>query len=234
MFISGILDNCHKHSYKIWIITNQGNKIDQMFGRSDVKTINLRNNPCDVPTNMPNIKNKLYNLCGLDFEFIYLDCDMYVSDDLYFLWSRRYDKPFISTIHQKNIQGIVHKNHTRENINFMNSGLQVVSDPSFLNYDKLYELAIKMNFKFPTPGTDQALLDLYCKKLGYDFIHSDIGCEWNSCAGYGLVEINEEYDFNIIYKNKDIEYPVKINHYWNEFKPWIINCPIFKFYEGLV
>ena len=109
-----------------------------------------------------------------------------------------------------------------------------VPDTSFLNYDDLYNFALGKGFKFDSPGTDQALLDAYCMQIGYDFTHPDIGCEWNSCAGYGLVDIDDEYNFNITYKNQDTEYPVKINHYWNEFKPWVINCPIFKFYKDLV
>jgi hypothetical protein len=230
MFISGIEENCNRYPYKIWIITNQCGKINQIFSESFVKTIKSKSqqNNRFVPEKMPNIKNKLYDLCSIDFDFIYLDVDMYINADLNFLWERRKAKPFISTIHQKNIEG-----HIGEKNEFMNSGLQIVSDPSFLNYDKLHDFAVKKNFKFDNPGTDQALLDAYCNQIGYDFIHPEIGCEWNSCAGYGLVDIDDEYNFHIKYKNQDTEYPVKINHYWNEFKPWIINCPIFKFYKAL-
>jgi hypothetical protein len=229
MFISSIVENCNKHPCTIWIITSQQNRINQIFNESFIKTIKHRPNNRSIPDKMPNIKNKLYDLCNLDFDFIYLDSDMYINADLNFIWEKRKDKPFISTMHQRDIKG-----HTEEKNNFMNSGLQIVSDPSFLDYDNLYDLAVKMNFKFDNPGTDQALLDSYCRQLGYNFTHPDVGCEWNSCAGYGVVDIDDEYNFDIRYKNKDIEYPVKINHYWDEFKPWVINCPIFKFYKGLV
>lgn len=229
MFIGGILEHCLNFPYKIWIITSQVDAIDSMFNSSSIRTIRAKNNRLDIPPNMPNIKYKLYNLCHLDFEFIYLDCDIYVNGDLSYLWNKRKDKPFISTMHQRDIEG-----HTSDNSDFMNSGLQIVSDPDFLDYDKLYELAQQLNFKFDVPGTDQALLDVYCRKIGYNFVHKDIGCEYNSCAGYGLVDIDDEYNFSITYKNKDIEYPVKINHYWNEFKPWVINCPIFKFYKETI
>lgn len=229
MFISGILENCSQYSYKIYIITNRPNQISKIFTHSNIETINLKKNPYFIPQNMPNIKSKLYNLSSLDFDFIYLDLDTYVNADLNFLWERRKDKPFISTLHQTNIS-----KHTEGKKNFMNSGLQIISDPSFLNYDDLYNFALGQEFKFDSPGTDQALLDAYCRQLGYDFTHPDIGCEWNSCAGYGLVDIDDEYNFSITYKNKDTEYPVKINHYWNEFKPWVINCPIFKFYKEIL
>jgi hypothetical protein len=234
MFVGGIAENCKKYPYKLWIITNQSNYIDKMFNESYIRTISLKDNNYETPSDVPNIKNKLYNLCNLDFEFIYLDCDMYVASDIYFLWDRRKDKPFISTIHQKNIKGIIYEKHTEENNDFMNSGLQIVSDPNFLNYDELYNLGKELRFKFKVSGTDQALLDAYCKKINYNFTHPEIGCEWNSCAGYGLVNIDENYNFSINYKNQEVEYPVKINHYWSEFKPWNINCPIFKFYKELV
>jgi hypothetical protein len=234
MLVSGIQENCKKHPYKIWIMTGQTIQIDQMFGSSNIRTIELKDNKNPVPKNMHNIKNKLYSICNLDFEFIYLDCDMYVASDLSYLWERRKDKPFISTIHQKNIKGVVCEDHTGKDVNFMNSGLQIVSDPSFLNYEKLYKFATMLDFEFPVLGTDQALLDSYFKSIGYNFVHSDIGCEWNSCAGYGLVDIDDEYNFSIRYKNQEIEYPVKINHYWGEFKPWVLHCPIFNFYKDLV
>jgi hypothetical protein len=233
MLVGGIQENCKKYPYKIWIITGQPIQIDHMFGSSSIRTIRLKDNDYAVPKHMQNIKNKLYSICNLDFEFIYLDCDMYVASDLSYLWERRKDKPFISTIHQKKIKGIVHGKHTGEDANFMNSGMQIVSDPSFLNYENLYNFAKNLKFKFPAPGADQALLDAYFKSIGYDFVHAEIGCEWNSCAGYGLVDIDDEYNFSIRYKNQEEEYPVKINHYWSEFKPWVLGCPIFNFYKEL-
>jgi hypothetical protein len=235
MFVGGIIENCNTHKYKIHIITDFVNQVGAMFDKNVVETIKMKRYSVDVPPNMKNITNKLYNLCNLDFEFIFLDCDMYVAADLSFLWDRRGDKPFISTVHQKNIRGMLHNNHVLNNNNFMNSGLQIVSDTDFLNYEKLFNLAAKMNFNFPVPGADQALLDTYCKQeLGYDYIHPDIGSEWNSCAGYGVVTIDDYYNFIINYQNDmDSEYPVKINHYWNEFKPWFIKCPIFDFYKEI-
>ena len=31
--------------------------------------------------------------------------------------------------------------------------------------------------------------------------------------------------------NEDLNYKVFINHYWDEFKPWIINCPIYNSFD---
>lgn len=234
MFVGGIMENCKQYEYKIYIITDFVNQVGAMFDKKLVQPIKIKRTNAYAPPHMKNITNKLYNLCNLDFDFIFLDCDMYVASDLAFLWDRRKDKPFISTIHQKYLYGGVYKYHALENNSFMNSGLQIVSDPTFLNYDKLYSLAKKMNFKFPVPGADQALLDTYCKQeIQYDYIHKDIGSEWNSCAGYGKVSIDDYYNFKITYQNINETYNVNINHYWSEFKPWIIKCPIFSFYKEI-
>lgn len=227
MFIGGIKINCKANSYKIYIITDDKELIKNYLNEDFIETIQIKRNEDYAPNN---VKNKLYNLCHLDFEFIYLDLDMYVNADLSFLWEKRKEKPFIATIHQKNIYG---KNscHIGEKNAFMNSGLQIVSDPSILNYNAIFNFGKKTNFAFPIKGTDQALLNEYFKSINYDFVHEKIGCEWNSCAGYGYVfKYNKK--FKITYKNQDVIYTVKINHYWNEFKPWSINCPIFNYYEN--
>ena len=225
MLVDSIKIHCLKYPYKLWIITKQINKIDQLFPEKNIIAISKESSKEKF---LPNIKNKLHYLSHLDFEFIYLDYDMYVCSDLSYLWERRKDKPFLSTLHQPNIKG-----HTDKKFDFMNSGLQIVSDNSILNYEKIIDYGKKRDFKFDVSGTDQALLHHYFTDIGYDYIHKDIGCEWNSCAKYGIVDIDSKYNFNIRYKHDTEEYPVKINHYWYEFKPWFINCPIFNFYKDL-
>ena len=79
MFVGGIEHACIKYPYKLWIITNQENEINQLFPQSCIQTLKLKKNNYDVPIHLPNIKNKLYNLCNLNFPFIYLDCDMYIN-----------------------------------------------------------------------------------------------------------------------------------------------------------
>jgi hypothetical protein len=226
MLVHSIKIHCVKYPYKLWIITKQQNKIDQLFNDTNIITMSKESASGDF---LPNIKNKLFYLTHLDFEFIYIDCDMYVCEDLSYLWDRRNDKPFISVFHQPNIKG-----HTDKQYNFMNSGLQIVSDNSFLNFNNIMQMGYKRNFEFDVSGTDQALLHHYFSDINYDYCHKDIGYEWNSCAGYGQVDIDSNYNFNITYKNNTDEYKVKINHYWDQFKPWNINCPIFNFYKKLV
>lgn len=231
MLISSIKENCKKSTninlYVITSYTNLSNYISE-----EIEILPLKKFRTNKKVHK-NILSKLYNLCNLDFEFIFLDYDMYVCADLEFLWEKRKDKPFIGTIHQKNINGKKGV-HTTKNSNFLNSGLQIVSDPDFLNYKEIFQFGEKMNFDFPVSGYDQALLDSYFKNIGYNFSHKDVGCQWNSCAGYGIVHIDDDYKFEITYKNQREEYPVMINHYWDEFKPWNINCPIFNFYKKFV
>lgn len=230
MLISSIKENCKKSTINFYVITSQENL--SYYINEQIEALPLKQFKTNKKLHK-NILSKLYNLCNLDFEFIFLDYDMYVCSDLNFLWEKRKDKPFIGTIHQKNIYG-TKKVHTTENSNFLNSGLQIVSDPSFLDYEKIFQFGEKINFEFPVSGYDQALLHCYFKNMGYDFTHKDIGCEWNSCAGFGVVNIDDDYNFTITYRNKEEQYPVMINHYWNEFKPWNINCPIFNFYKEYV
>lgn len=223
MFVDSIKLHCVKYPYNLWIITKQINTIDHLFSDTNIITVSKKPNDQYL---LPNIKHKLFYLTQLDFEFIYLDYDTYICSDLAYLWDRRKDKPFIATTHQSNI-----KKHTDKLPAFMNSGLQIISDNSFLNFDKLIEFGQKLNFRFDVPGTDQALLHHYMQDIGYNYLHPEIGHEWNSCAGYGIVTIDDEYNFHIEYQNGSDKYPVRINHYWDEFKPWQINCPIFEFYK---
>lgn len=230
MLINSIKYQCKTQKYTLYVITKQPNTISKLD--SNIKVLQLNEFKTDKKIHK-NIISKLYNLCNLDFEFIFLDYDMYVCSDLTFLWGKRKDKPFIGTVHQKNICG-TKGTHTTENSDFLNSGLQIVSDPDFLNYKEIFQFGEKMNFDFPVSGFDQALLHCYFKSIRYDFTHKDIGCEWNSCAGYGVVNIDDDYNFQITYKNQKEQYPVMINHYWDEFKPWNINCPIFNFYNYII
>jgi hypothetical protein len=47
MFISGILENCSQYSYKIWIITKQPNKINEIFHHLHIETIELKKRAFD-------------------------------------------------------------------------------------------------------------------------------------------------------------------------------------------
>jgi hypothetical protein len=182
-----------------------------------------------------NLRFKLPNLAKLDYPFLYLDADMVVLGDLNYLWERRHLKPWIGIDHQ--VVPSVQRTHRSP---FLNSGLQLVSDPDF--YDlrailgvqeaaaplRLYK-QIPKNVMFPCPGADQAVLFRYFQTIGYDYRHPEIGFGWNSCAGVTVARFEEG-----IWKGRTqglaLDHDVYINHYWDQFKPWAIGCPIFESY----
>lgn len=232
MFIEGIRIHCK--NYHLYILTsdNKNTRLKTLLSyEKNISIIYCKPNNAKVHRN---INHKLYYLCNLDFDFIYLDFDMYVNADLNFLWSRRKEKPFIATIHQPNIVGKIKGRHTYDNNHFINSGLQIVSDKDFLNYDDIFNFGSHLNFKFSVSGFDQALLNDYFKYIKYDFTHKDIGFEWNSCAGISHAVFNRYDDIEIMCINEDEKYPVMVNHYWDEFKPWNIDCPIFYYYKDIL
>ena len=66
------------------------------------------------------------------------------------------------------------------------------------------------------------LLNNYCRSINYDYTHQYIHYGWNSCGGYKKVVNGEIFSHNIPEKHK-----VHVLHYWDVFKPWITQCPIY-------
>src|SRR5262245_26740169 len=135
-----------------------------------------------------NLRFKLPNLAGLDFPFLFLDADMVVLSDLNYLWERRKAKPWVGVDHQ-----VIPFDARTRRAPFLNSGLQLVSDPAFYDLGAIlaaqnavaplckYREVPKAEM-FPCPGQDQAVLFRYFRSIGYDYTHPEIGAGWNSCA----------------------------------------------------
>lgn len=176
-----------------------------------------------------NIRFKLFNLTQWKNEYLFIDVDAFIFKNISELVKYKNDKPWI---------GINHQNiplHTENKGVFLNSGVQLVSDPGFVSYKTILEKTKTIY----CPGKDQALLFSYFKDIGYDYTHPNIGHEWNACAGY-----SRTYNDNGVWQcktspvsiknnsliSKEIKEgePVFINHYWDEFKPWDINCSFYK------
>jgi hypothetical protein len=180
-----------------------------------------------------NLRFKLANLAALEEPFLYLDTDTFVLGDLRYLWERRGAKPWIGIDHQR-----VPADARTHRSPFLNSGLQLVSDPAFYDLDAILAVqnaAMPLNMDgivskramFPCPGFDQAVLFRYFRTLGYDYRHPEIGPEWNSCAGMTSVErVGDSWTA------KADGYDVKLMHYWSQYKPWAIGCPIYESYAG--
>ncbi len=180
-----------------------------------------------------NLRFKLPNLAALDFPFLFLDADTYILGDLRYLWSRRHAKPWVGIDHQW-----VPSDARTHRPPFLNSGVQLVSDPGFYDLDAILAvqnaaapLSEHARFKkeemFACPGADQAVLFRYFRAIGYDYTHPEIGAEWNSCAG--VTEVRREAGTS---KARTVglpeNYEVQLIHYWSQFKPWAIRCPIYE------
>jgi hypothetical protein len=82
-----------------------------------------------------NVYFKLYNLCKLENPFIYIDSDAFLLEDLNLAIESSRDQPLICVNHQT-VQG--HTAHI--NFKFLNSGFMIVSKPSFLDFQKIYNM----------------------------------------------------------------------------------------------
>jgi len=176
-----------------------------------------------------NIGFKLYNLCRETEPFIFVDADAIIFEDLSHLVECSKDQPVIMVNHEK-VEG-----HTAQiPFSFLNSGVQVVSDPSLLDFEKILSVFEEHGSNYIIPGTDQALLYQYFKHIGYDYTHPKVGHEWNHCAGLQ----SKNYLLNPYNKvsrptmPESVFLPVCINHYWYDFKPWQIDCPFFKEFQN--
>ena len=153
-----------------------------------------------------NIGFKLYNLCQESEPFIFIDADAILLKDITPLINASKDKPFIAINHQ-DIPG--HTSHIP--YRFLNSGVQICSDPSILDFDQIVKIQ-NLYDNFIVPGTDQSMIWTYFKHMKYDYTHPKIDWRWNNCAGLD--------------KNLD---GIAINHYWYNFKPWNIKCKLWEF-----
>ena len=201
---------------------------------ADVEVVRARSH--DVGHPHFNLRFKLPNLAALDYPFLYLDADMLVLADLNYLWQRRHAKPWVGVDHQW-----VPSDPRTHRSPFLNSGLQLVSDPAFYDLGAILDVQNAVaplhrsaefgkSEMFACPGADQALLYRYFRAIGYDYTHPEIGPEWNSCAG--VTEVRREGgDWKARTRGLGADYDVRIVHYWSQFKPWAIGCPVYASYE---
>lgn len=203
---------------------------EEQWRRADIE---IRQCPSrDVGHPHFNLRFKLANLAELEHPFLFLDADTYVLGDLNELWNRRHAKPWIGIDHQW-----VPGDPRTHRAPFLNSGVQLVSDPSFYDFESILAaqnavapLSEAERFTkdemFACPGADQAVLFRYFRTIGYDYTHPEIGPEWNSCAGVTGIR-REEGRWKARTVGLPENYEVKLIHYWSQYKPWAIDSPIF-------
>jgi hypothetical protein len=202
---------------------------------ADIEVVRCRS--ADVGHPHFNLRFKLPNLAALDFPFLYLDADTFVVGDLRHLWARRHDKPWIGVDHQW-----IPCDPRTHRAPFLNSGVQLVGDPAF--YDLPAILAAQAavapldrwkeftkDEMFACPGGDQAVLFRYFRSIGYNYTHPDVGPEWNSCAAVTEVRRSGSW-WAARTQGLAQEYDVHLVHYWSQFKPWAIGCPVYATYAA--
>ncbi|MBN9121942.1 MAG: hypothetical protein J0I06_22840 [Planctomycetes bacterium] len=200
---------------------------------ADVEVVRGRSH--DVGHPHFNLRFKLANLAALPYPFLFIDADTFVLDDLRPLWGRRHDKPWIGVDHQW-----VPSDARTHRAPFLNSGVQLVGDPGFYDLGAILaaqnavvpltrHATVPKREMFATPGQDQAVLFRYFRSIGYDYTHPAVGPEWNSCAG--VTEIRRAGDrWCGRTRGLSPDHDVRIVHYWSQFKPWEIGCPVYASY----
>lgn len=154
-----------------------------------------------------NIGFKLYNLCNRSEPFIFVDADAIILRDISPLVAASQYKPFIAIDHQS-----IPKHTAHIPYKFLNSGVQICSDPTIIDFEQIIDIQSKMSY-FEVPGTEQSMLWSYFKHINYDYTSEHVDWRWNNCAGF-------------IKNNKH----TAINHYWQNFKPWKIRCALWAKY----
>jgi hypothetical protein len=186
--------------------------------------------------NHHNVRFKMWNLTQWKSPFIFLDVDAIIFQPLDRILPYLSDKPFIAINHQKI------PNHTEFKEPFLNGGVQMVSKPGTFSYQMFSEQLEPLY----CPGAEQALMYTTFKNLNYDYTHPKIGFEWNSCSGYNEVVKQEDgtwkcysrgylkYDSSIRSDSICPGVEIAVNHYWDEFKPWKLDCPMYEEFRKIV
>lgn len=216
----------HNPNANIYVLHNgmldKNKEVIKYLNKRDIEPIKI--NPADKSGNhlldSHNVRFKLYNLTRFNQPYIFLDSDAIILNSLDYIWEKRYEKPWIGINHQQ-----IPRHTTKFNFEFLNSGVQIVGDPSFLKYKDVIE-CYKKSSKLPIPGKDQALIYKYFKSIDYDYTHPDVGFSWNSCSKYTTL-YKEDGVWRGVCNLANSNYPVYVNHYWDHFKPWNIKCKMF-------
>ena len=210
---------------------------DQLDSRCTVEL--RRGRSIDLGHPHHNLRFKLPNLASIDEPFLFLDADTAALGHLAPLWALRHDKPWIGIDHQW-----VPADPRTHRLPFLNSGVQLVGDPAFYDLDAMLAvqnsaapLARRAEFTkaelFACPGTDQAVLYRYFRSIGYDYTHPSATAAWNSCAG--VTQLTRD---DTGWRGQTVglapDYPVHLVHYWSQFKPWAIQCPLFAEYAHIL
>lgn len=179
--------------------------------------------------NHHNVRFKLFHLTRWPNPFIFLDVDAILFGSISKLIEASKDKPFIAVNHEEI------PNHTEGKKPYLNGGVQIVSQPGYFSYEDF----TKQTDALLCSGHEQALIYTHFTNRGYDYTHRDVDYRWNSCSGYNEIKnVNGKWvclargsnALDSVLKSNTISEGsyIMINHYWDEFKPWKIDCPMYR------
>jgi lipopolysaccharide biosynthesis glycosyltransferase len=177
---------------------------------------------------------KLYILCHFPYKGLFLDSDAIIVNNISELEKIQLNinKPIYMIDHEIDIQ-----NHTDNKPPTINSGSVLIHnlEETQFSWNKLITFAKKINFfyryKHSTkciPGNDQALLQTYCEYLDYDYHNPIFNIRYNTCAKKICYRYKDSLKKIKMKSIDNFNNDIMINHYWGPFKPWKINCPMFK------
>lgn len=201
----------YEHSIQNPLLLNINNDRVKYVQKAQVKTHGLNNWNIDNPKAQHNICFKMYNLCMEPEPYIFLDMDAILLKNIQPLLDAAPDKPVIMIDHQW-IQGHTAGLPRPYKHNYLNSGVQIVSDPKLMNFDLIIKHQNKRS-DLLVSGYDQAMIFNYFVNIQYNYTHPMVDFTWNNAAGLST----------------PLQY-VNINHYWMDFKPWNIRCPLWEAY----
>ncbi len=222
---------------KVLSENNEPSNIRRLHKQYDFKWIRLKSRKKSGVKILDhhNVRFKMWNLASWGEPYILLDVDAIPFCSLNTLVVAASNKPWIAVNHQS-IPG-----HTENKGLFLNGGVQIVAQPDKFGYKDFTEKYGQLM----CPGAEQALIFTYFKKIDYDYTHPDVDFSWNACAGYSRLSKQGEFwrcssstdcITNLDYKSYSIPEgeEICINHYWDEFKPWKIGCPMYNHFLNKV
>jgi lipopolysaccharide biosynthesis glycosyltransferase len=167
-----------------------------------------------------NIGFKLWNMCKETEPYIFVDADMVILSSFDILVKVAEEGYVIGVNHQT-----IPRHTEKFPFRFINTGLLVIPDPSFLIFKDILETPMR----YKCPGTDQALLYNYLTTHQTTYTHHLVDYGWNSCAGYKKITEKGIWSEGLPENHK-----IHILHYWDEFKPWNRKCHIYDTYATYI
>jgi len=177
---------------------------------------------------------KLYNICRQTEPFLWLDWDAVPISDLGPIWEIRNEKPLIACGHQQcNMMDDWCRELGLTLWEYLNGGVMVVSDPTFLKWPAMLEQN-RSNGKVIGRYPDDILMSVFCAAQRYDFTHPVMHNGWNAWSKFTQLRYEGNNRWHGTTQDDDGEFhQAHVVHYYAKgAKPWVINCPLYAYHSG--